>query len=134
MRRRREEHGSLAYTRGVRPLTARERDLLLALLARGTAFGSDESITESDRERWAEHAAAAMVHGTCGCGSCPSIDLAPGAKADSASPGRRTVLEASTADAFLLVFIDDDRPTYLELAPFGDDPITEFPLVADVIF
>jgi hypothetical protein len=118
----------------MRPLIARERDLLLALLARGTAFGSDESITESDRERWVEHVAAAMVQGTCGCGSCPSIDLAPGAEADSASPGRRTVLEASTADAFLLVFIDDDRPTYLELAPFGDDPITEFPLVADVIF
>lgn len=115
-------------------MTARERDLLLALLARGTAFGSDESITESDRERWAEHAAAAMVHGTCGCGSCPSIDLAPGAEADGASPGRRAVLEASTADAFLLVFIDDDRPAYLELAPFGEDPITEFPLVAEVTF
>ncbi len=113
-------------------MTARERDLLLALIARGSAVGSDASIAQSDRERWAGQ--VARVHGTCGCGSCPSIELAPSDEADSAGPSRRTVLEASTDDAFLLLFIDDDRPTYLELAPFGDDPITEFPLVADVAF
>lgn len=61
-------------------------------------------------------------------------DRAPTDEADSASRGSRTVLEASTAEAFLLLFIDDERPTYLELAPFGGDPITEFPLVADVTF
>ncbi|WP_157579739.1 MULTISPECIES: hypothetical protein [unclassified Plantibacter] len=118
----------------MRPLTARERDLLFALIARGSAVGSDASIAQSDRERWAGQVAAAKVHGTCGCGSCPSIELAPSDEADSAGPSRRTVLEASTDDAFLLLFIDDDRPTYLELAPIGDDPITEFPLVADVAF
>jgi len=39
-----------------------------------------------------------------------------------------------SSDAFLLLFIEDDRPTYLELAPFGDESITEFPPVADVEF
>ncbi|MDD9153897.1 hypothetical protein PUY80_15105 [Plantibacter flavus] len=47
---------------------------------------------------------------------------------------RQTVLEASTSTASLLLFIEGDRPTYLELAPWGDETIAEFPLVADVEF
>ena len=117
----------------MRPLADRERDLLVALIARGTEHGADRVIAASDRERWAGQLPGVMVHGMCGCGTCPSIDLVPEGY-DRPTTARQTVLEASTADAFLLVFIDDDRPAYLELAPFGEDPITEFPLVADVVF
>lgn len=122
-----------AYTRHMRPLADRERDLLVALIARGTEHGGDRVIAASDRERWAGHLPGVMVHGTCGCGTCPSIDLTPDS-GDRPTPTRQTVLEASTSNVFLLLFIEDDRPTYLELAPFGDEPITEFPPLADVEF
>jgi hypothetical protein len=117
----------------MRPLSDRERDLIVALIARGTEPGADRAIAASDRERWAGQLPGVMVHGTCGCGTCPSIDLTPDS-GGRPTPTRQTVLEASTANAFLLLFIEDDRPTYLELAPLGDEPITEFPLVADVEF
>lgn len=118
----------------VRPLTARERDVLLAMIACGTVSETGGSVAAADRERWADQVPTVLVHGSCGCGACPSIDLAPGDGGARPTPTRQTVLEASTADAFLLLFIEDDRPTYLELAPFGDDPIVDFPLVADVTF
>ena len=123
----------LAYTRQMRPLSVRERDLLVAMVARGTEDGVDRVIAASDRERWAGQLADISVHGTCGCGSCPSIDLVPESD-DRPSTARQTVLEASTSTASLLLYIEGDRPTYLELAPWGDEPITEFPLVADVEF
>jgi hypothetical protein len=122
-----------AYTRHMRPLSDRERDLLVALIARGTEPGADRAIAASDRERWAGQLPGVMVHGTCGCGTCPSIDLIRDSGGRPA-PTRQTVLEASTSNAFLLLFIEDDRPTYLELAPLSDEPITEFPPVADVEF
>ncbi|MBF4513953.1 hypothetical protein ITJ66_15810 [Plantibacter sp. VKM Ac-2885] len=117
----------------MRPLSARERDLMVALIARGTDHGADRAVTASDRERWAGLLADTSVHGMCGCGSCPSIDLVPESD-DRPSTARQTVLEASTSTASLLLCIEGDRPTYLELAPWGDEPITEFPLVADVEF
>jgi hypothetical protein len=122
-----------AYTRHMRPLSDRERDLIVALIARGTEPGADRAIAASDRERWAGQLPGVMVHGTCGCGSCPSIGLVPESY-DRPTMARQTVLEASTSTASLLLFIEGDRPTYLELAPWGDEPITEFPLVADVEF
>ncbi|AZH84688.1 hypothetical protein EAO79_18615 [Plantibacter sp. PA-3-X8] len=117
----------------MRPLSVRERDLLVAMVARGTEDGVDRVIAASDRERWAGQLADISVHGTCGCGTCPSIDLVPESD-DRPSTARQTVLEASTSTASLLLYIEGDRPTYLELAPWGDEPITEFPLVADVEF
>ncbi|WP_086475017.1 hypothetical protein [Plantibacter elymi (nom. nud.)] len=117
----------------MRSLSARERDLMVALITRGTDHGADRAVAAVDRERWAWQLAGVSVHGTCGCGSCPSIDLTPDS-GNRPTATRQTVLEASTSNAFLLLFIEDDRPTYLELAPFGDEPITEFPLVADVEF
>lgn len=117
----------------MRPLSVRERDLLIALIARGTDHSADRAVTASDRERWAGQLADVSVHGTCGCGSCPSIDLVPESD-DQPTMARQTVLEASTSTASLLLFIEGDRPTYLELAPWGDETIAEFPLVADVEF
>ncbi|ROR82722.1 hypothetical protein SAMN06295974_2818 [Plantibacter flavus] len=117
----------------MRPLSVRERDLLVALIARGTEHGADRAVAVSDRERWAGQLPGVMVHGMCGCGTCPSIDLTPDSGGRPA-PTRQTVLEAITSNACLLLFIEDDRPTYLELAPWGEEPITEFPLVADVEF
>ena len=40
--------------------------------------------------------------------------------------GRRVVLEAATTDA-LLLFVDDDRLGYLELAPLDETPHRTFP-------
>ena len=32
----------------------------------------------------------------------------------------------------LLLFIDEDRPSYLELAPVGEDTFDEFPAVGEI--
>jgi hypothetical protein len=42
------------------------------------------------------------------------------------------VLSASHPDASLMLFIDGDRLSYLELAPHGDRPFPEFPPVGDI--
>ena len=45
----------------------------------------------------------------------------------------RVTLGASTPDAVLVLFIDDDRLSCLELAPVTDDlVIAEFPAIAEV--
>jgi hypothetical protein len=64
------------------------------------------------------------VDKTCDCGTCPTIDLAyRGTPIDAEETDSRTVLEASAPDAMVLLFIDDDIPSCLEVAPLGDDPV-----------
>ncbi|WP_281270256.1 hypothetical protein [Cryobacterium soli] len=42
------------------------------------------------------------------------------------------MLSAAHPDATLLLFVDNDRLSYLELAPHGDDAFSEFPLAAQL--
>lgn len=87
----------------------------------GVDFPPDESpspITQADRERWLAASANLRVHDGCGCGLCPSIDFGP--IPDDAD---RYVLEASTPESLVLLFIDDDKPSYLEIAPYGEEAV-----------
>ena len=109
-----------------RPLTTREREALIALVERGKPSDGAE-ITADDRKRWLEQVPSTHAGARCRCGTCPSIDLTDEA-GTTADGDDRVVLEASAEGAMLLLFIDDGRLSYLELAPLDDDvSFAEFP-------
>lgn len=115
-----------------RALSEREQEVLLALIDRGADATEATSVTTADRRRWRAQVGGARVVGHCGCGSCPSIELAiDGHSMPADQVGRgRVVLEASTSGALLLLFVDDDALSYLELAPTEDEGrFPEFPPV-----
>lgn len=113
-----------------RPLTRDESDILRALIAQGT---TTDAVTASDRERWARAVPDTRAGAPCGCGTCPSVELTD---ADGATPesGTRVVLEASAPDGCLLLFIDDDRLSYLEYAPLAEAVLPGFPRVEAIRF
>jgi hypothetical protein len=114
-----------------RELTEREREVLAFLLEHGATFADDQPVTIEQRSRWRARLADVRAGAPCGCGTCPSIVLedAGGSVPDS---GRRVVLSAGHPDASLLLFVDADRLSYLELAPHGDDVFAEFPPVTEL--
>jgi len=118
-----------------RELTRREREVLELMIGCAATLdpdGSDQGVFEVDRARWRAQVGSTRAGRGCGCGSCPSIELTA---ADGASPemtSSRVVLNAETDGAMLLLFIDDDQLSYLELAPTGDGSFDEFPAPADI--
>jgi hypothetical protein len=114
-----------------RELTDREREVLAFLLDHGATFADDQPVTFEQRARWRAQLADARAGAPCGCSTCPSIALEDAAGRIPVS-GRRVVLSAGHPDASLLLFIDADRLSYLELAPHGDDVFAGFPPVAEL--
>src|SRR5690606_25252271 len=84
-----------------RPLTIREREALIALIARGTPSDGAE-ISADDRKRWLEQVPSTHAGARCRCGTCPSIDLTDEA-GTTADGDDRVVLEASAEGALLLL-------------------------------
>ncbi|GAA2034265.1 hypothetical protein WDZ16_16585 [Pseudokineococcus marinus] len=111
-----------------RPLTLREEAVLVAMIERGVTMGDDTSVTDADRSRWLAQVPRTRAGRPCGCGTCPSIGLTD---TDGSTPelhDDRVVLQASTTGALLLLFIDGDRLSELELAPLSDGtPFSQFP-------
>ena len=112
-----------------RALTDREREVLAFMVENAGVFADDPPVSFEARQRWLSQVSGARAGSPCGCGTCPSIAIEDehGRTPDS---GRRVVLSAGHPDASLLLFIDGDRLSYLELAPHGDDVFPEFPPVA----
>lgn len=111
-----------------RPLTPREGQLLVALLERGVSEDGRRPVTAADRTRWLASVPQTLAGRSCGCGACPSIELTDATGRTPAAGVRRVVLEAEAPGAVLLLFIDEDRPSYLELAPLeAGVTFSEFP-------
>ena len=104
----------------LRPLTPREEAVLVALITRGEYMDNDATVSDEDRARWLRRVPHTRAGRRCDCGACPSIELTDTARATPDMRNSRVVLEGSTTGALLLLFIDDDRPSYLELAPLDD--------------
>jgi hypothetical protein len=107
--------GPVAYPR---PLTARERETLVAMVEHGRP-DDDAAVAPQRRARWRQRADAGLVYGRCGCGQCPSIDLGD-LDGPARDTGSRVVLAAEHGTAIVLLFVDDDRPSYLELFDVGE--------------
>ncbi len=117
-----------------RRLTLRERDVLVRMICEGfrgepVPPGQDAE----DRRRWLAQVDATQVLGTCGCGTCPTIDLAVTGIPD-ASAAPRVVLEGEVDRALVLLFVDADRLSYLELAPLDDTDFLELPPAGELRF
>lgn len=114
-----------------RPLTARERDVLSFMIDRAVPFADDPPVPAGSRERWRQSVHTTTAGRGCACGACPSIDLQD-QRGQTSKGGRSVVLSADHAKASVLLFIDADRLSYLELAPRGDEGIDHFPPVAEL--
>jgi hypothetical protein len=112
-----------------RELTDRERDLVVFLVENGTPLADDPPVSPEARRRWRAQASAALAGSPCGCGTCPSVALED-ANGPIPHGGGGVVLCARHPDASLMLIIEGDRLSYLELAPHGDRPFPEFPPVA----
>ena len=118
-----------------RALSPREQDVLAWMVEHAQpldAGGSDDVVEDADRARWRAQLTTTRAGRPCDCGSCPSIELTGTAGTRSETTGSRVVLEAQTDEAVLLLFVDDDRLSYLELAPTGDRTFAEFPAPTDL--
>jgi hypothetical protein len=115
-----------------RELSDPEREVLCFLLEHGATFADDPPVTFEQRARWRAKVADARAGAPCGCGTCPSIALEDAA-GHVPERGRRFVLCAGHPDASLMLFIDSDRLSYLELAPHGDDVFARFPQASELI-
>jgi len=115
-----------------RPLTERERAVLVAVVERGV--DDDDPPSHEDRERWLAQVPGVRVVGGCGCGTCPSIRFRPTGTPEADPWETQVVLEASAEGALLLLFVHDDRLSELELAPVGDQVFHELPDVEQLVF
>jgi hypothetical protein len=116
-------------------MTNHERDVITFLISFGSDVGftpEDPQATAADRERWLKRVADVRVGNRCACRTCPSIDLEDADGYVAISDDHRVILEAFYPGALLMLVIDDDRPSYLELAPIDEDIFDEFPSVAEL--
>lgn len=106
----------------MRALTVDERLVLEAMIRHAHSFDAEWGEPSlADRQRWLAMVDDLSVHGICGCGTCPTINLAhKGVPVEWREEGPRMVLEADIQDALVLLFIDDDVPSCLEVAPLDE--------------
>lgn len=100
--------------------------MLLAIIQHGEA---EDEISSTIRRRWQNKVDGLQVVGKCDCGDCPSVSFTD----DEAEQEGRIILSASVPDALVLLFIADDQPEYLELAPVTDKSFDEFPAPEELI-
>lgn len=94
------------------------------------AICDGKTATVADRERWCSQIPRLRVIGTCGCGLCPTINFT-----EDYEPATRLYVEAydPTQNAGIILFIDDDLPSCLEVYPEDDQKVV-LPKVEDVDF
>lgn len=105
------------------------------MLNHATRFAPDDSdggVEDADRARWRAQLATLRAGRPCGCAVCPSVELTDAAGVSPETTSSHVVLGAHTDEAVLLLFIDDDQLSYLELAPAGDRMFAEFPDLTDI--
>ncbi|MYM18962.1 hypothetical protein GSY69_02945 [Brevibacterium sp. 5221] len=132
-----------------RPLTERETAVLLAMIEHATEDeptlddAEPSTVTPAQRERWRAAVGGLVVTETCGCGTCPTITLAPEDEASGTSaaeagmPGANgggSPLMASSEGGVLLLFADERTPRMLEFAPVQGGVFDEFPPPAQIVF
>jgi hypothetical protein len=110
-----------------RELSDRERELVVLMIDHATCVDTDERVEEAHRARWRAQVATTRAGRRCGCGTCPSVELTDAAGVTPEATSSRVVLGAELEQATVLLFIDDDRLSYLELAPTDERTYADFP-------
>lgn len=116
-----------------RSLLPRERDVLALMIEHAENFTEGPCVSAQRRAQWLAQLPGTRAGDSCQCGVCPSIELVDGHGVTPSADRKRIVLAAKARGALLLLFIDDDRLSYLELAPISpDDHFERFPDPADI--
>ncbi|MDN5725400.1 MAG: hypothetical protein L0G99_05630 [Propionibacteriales bacterium] len=115
----------------MRQLTRTEEELITLMIT--SAPDTGDAVHSAERRRaWLTQVPHTRAGARCGCGTCPTIELID-LNGDAPGMGiERIVLSAGSPGALLLLFIDDDQLSSLELAPLEDGPAMDFPEVAEV--
>ncbi|WP_231443990.1 hypothetical protein [Brevibacterium zhoupengii] len=138
----REHEVALTMIRHAHPSSAEEASATYADAQQET-WDSSAQVTPAQRVTWESNLAEVVVTNPCDCGSCPSIGMRPVTRVDDESRddtggqgdfANRVILDATVDGCMLLLFIDDDSPSYLELAPTDDEVFTEFPPPERILF
>lgn len=119
-----------------RSLTASELQLLSAMI---TSAKAADPARFDDQQAWFEW--RQELHDTldrvtvgelCDCGKCPSVQLLIDGQEVPAGTSQ-VILEAFISEGIVMLFIDDDLPSYLEIAPNLDVEL-ELPGESALIF
>jgi hypothetical protein len=114
-----------------RALTERERDVLRFMVDNAQPFADDPPVSAVARGLWRDAIPVTQATDYCGCGLCPSIELAD--EAGRTPIGEHdVVLNASHPKGYLLLFIDHNRLSYLDFAPWDDERFEQFPAVVEL--
>lgn len=103
-----------------RSLTDAERLLIHAMItsAKATDPAVDQTKTTSEdwRHKLHEMLDRITVGQACDCGKCPSVQLLIDDKPVPAGKSQ-IILEAFISQGIVMLFVDDGKPSYLEIAP-----------------
>ncbi len=111
-----------------RALTMREHEVLRVMVSRAGDRTMPDPIDPDQRQYWLTQIPTTRAGRSCACGMCPTIDLEDESGHTPPAAASRIVLSASVPGALLLLFIDDNRLSSLELAPTDPDSrFAEFP-------
>ncbi|MDP9801670.1 hypothetical protein J2S49_001746 [Arcanobacterium wilhelmae] len=111
-----------------RPLTGQEAEVVEAMVLNGTS--SHAQPTQADRERWLTQIPNLVVTGRCDCGTCYSINFF-----EEQTDGADFVLDGfSPRDEMVMLLVDGDRLSSLEIPPLADDLPTTLPRASELSF
>lgn len=114
-----------------RQLTDVELGCARALVRYGCGGESPPALTQ--RMGWLAFLDTATAGEACGCGTCPSIELAD-ADGLVRHGSSSHVLVGGDGHILVLLHIIGDRPSYLEGAPVDDRRVASFPDAARLTF
>ncbi len=103
-----------------RALTDAERQLISAMITSAKASNPDQFESQQAWQQWRHQLHDTIdritVGASCHCGKCPSVELLVD---DKPVPAGKTqiILEAFVSEGLVMLYVDDDQPSYLEIAP-----------------
>ncbi|HIW46649.1 MAG TPA: hypothetical protein H9884_07095 [Candidatus Yaniella excrementigallinarum] len=119
-----------------RSLTESERQLVSAMIVSAKATNPDCFQDQDTWYRWRQELHETLdritVGEACDCGKCPSVQLLVDGQ-EVPLGDRQVILEAFISEGIVMLFIDDDLPSYLEIAPNLDVEL-ELPKQSALIF
>ena len=103
-----------------RSLTDAERQLISAMITSAKATDPAQYDKAETWQRWRHELHEMLdritVGEACDCGKCPSFQLLVD-NLPVPSGRRQIILEAFIAEGIVMLFVDDGKPSYLEIAP-----------------
>lgn len=119
-----------------RTLTASERQLISAMMTSAKATDPERFEDQQAWYQWRQELHDGLdritVGASCDCGKCPSVQLL--VDGQTVPPGEsQIILEAFVSEGIVMLFIDDGKPSYLEVAPNLDSAV-ELPDESALIF